>query len=136
MLDFSFSYGYVALAALANFVIGALWYSPLLFGNIWAKWMGMKTDGKMGGDMIVRMVLNYLSTLVLIWFLAALMESLTVTEMSEALLLTFYVWFGVSVPTSLNSVLWGGKSVKLYLLENAGFLIGLLVSGVIVFLWA
>ncbi|MEH7376512.1 DUF1761 domain-containing protein [Neobacillus drentensis] len=32
------------LAVVANMVIGALWYSPLLFSNIWVKALGKKME--------------------------------------------------------------------------------------------
>jgi hypothetical protein len=34
----------IILAVVANMVIGALWYSPLLFSNIWVKALGKKME--------------------------------------------------------------------------------------------
>ena len=40
MPEFQTNYLAVGVAALATILIGALWYSPLLFGNIWLKATG------------------------------------------------------------------------------------------------
>jgi hypothetical protein len=34
----------IILAVVANMVIGALWYSPILFSNIWVKALGKKME--------------------------------------------------------------------------------------------
>ena len=34
----------VLLAALAKFILGGLWYSPVLFGNVWLRETGLKAD--------------------------------------------------------------------------------------------
>ena len=31
----------ILVAAVAGMIVGALWYSPLLFGNVWMKLMGL-----------------------------------------------------------------------------------------------
>ena len=36
----------VLVAAAAVYILGALWYSPVLFGNKWITLMGIKIDKK------------------------------------------------------------------------------------------
>ena len=34
------NYLFIAIAVIAQFALGAIWYSPILFGNIWMKIVG------------------------------------------------------------------------------------------------
>jgi len=78
-MDFSaaiagIDYWAVAIAALASFVIGGLWYSPVLFRRAWMESAGM-TDaqlqsGKLGLIFGVSFVLQLIAPFVLAVFLA------------------------------------------------------------------
>lgn len=41
----------VLVAALASFVLGGLWYSPLLFGKAWQRETGLSDEKLAGGNM-------------------------------------------------------------------------------------
>lgn len=47
-------YGAVIVAALATFVLGGLWYSPLLFGKVWMRANGL-TEAQVEGFSKTRM---------------------------------------------------------------------------------
>jgi hypothetical protein len=50
MVDFTeVNYLAVLLAAAATMIIGFLWYSPILFGNVWMKQIGLKAEDMSGG---------------------------------------------------------------------------------------
>ena len=44
MPEFQINYLAVGVAALATFFLGALWYSPLLFGKLWLKAHGAESE--------------------------------------------------------------------------------------------
>jgi hypothetical protein len=48
----------------------------------------------------------------------------------------FWNWLGFVAPVTLGSVLWEGKSWKLWCFNNSYYLVMLLVMGVILSLWA
>lgn len=61
----------LAVATLAFFVFGFLWYTPL-FGKVWAKEMGFERD-KMNvttGFMVRSLILNFLGNFLLVFVLA------------------------------------------------------------------
>ena len=47
----------------------------------------------------------------------------------------FWNWLGFVAPVTLGSVLWEGKSPKLWVLNNGYYLVSLIVMGVILALW-
>ena len=45
MMEMSYvNYGAVVVAALSTFLLGGLWYSPLLFGKVWMKANGFTLE--------------------------------------------------------------------------------------------
>ncbi len=62
----------VIVAAIINFAIGALWYSPVLFAKPWMKAVGKKMDemGKPGPEMLLPLVGALLEAYVLAHFVS------------------------------------------------------------------
>ncbi|HSX25238.1 MAG TPA: DUF1761 domain-containing protein, partial [Candidatus Andersenbacteria bacterium] len=56
-------------------------------------------------------------------------------SLSDGVMIGFFAWLGFAAPLLLGSVLWEGKSYKLYTL-NAGYnLVQFVIIGAIVTLW-
>ena len=128
-------------AAVANMVIGFLWYGPV-FGKLWMTLSGM-TQGELEGAKAKGMTKNYviafIGSLVMSYVLAhALVFAsayFAVSGVSAGLTAGFWNWLGFIAPVTLGVVLWEGKTWKLYLLTNAYYLVSLLAMGVILALW-
>lgn len=119
------SLGRVALAAVANIIVGALWYGPV-FGRQWREMMNF-TDEKIrsmpltagqamiGGFMTALVVAYVLARETLVWAPVALSEG----QMSFALSLAFWIWLGYFVTNTFGGYLWEGRSLKLTLFNCA-----------------
>lgn len=129
------NYGAVLFAAIAIMVFGALWYSPLLFGNVWMKMMGLSMKdmekAKQQG-MGKTYLIAFVSQLVLAYVMAHFANYFDADTWWEGLQLGFWAWLGFVATFTSGSVLWEGKSWKLYALNNAYNLIGLLIAGSII----
>ena len=124
----------VLIGALASFVLGWLWYGPF-FGKIWAKEMKFsKKVGKAAKKGMGRMmVVHFIGTLVTVFVVANLLAFTTVVSISEGLQLMFWVWLGFfAAATLLGQATWGGKSITLYLIDAAYWLVNLLIVAAIV----
>ena len=110
------------VSAIASFILGALWYSPLLFGNFWLKESGMTTE-KMAAakqkGMKKLYLFNFISTFITAWAVAYIVSNQTF-YLADALPLMFICWLGFIAATSFGSVIWEGKSVK-YFSINVGY---------------
>jgi len=138
MVDVTINYLAVLVAAVAGMVIGAFWYSPLLFGNIWVKLMNFdkkKMEETKNKGMAKYYALAFLAVLVMSYILAHFVDYAGATNLVQALQLGFWVWLGFFVTTMLNSVLWEGKPVKLYLIGIVHYLVALEVMSLILTLW-
>jgi hypothetical protein len=60
----------VALAAVSAFLIGGLWYSPIMFANKWAALTGLSEEKMKSGSMAMIFGGAFLLNLVAAWLLA------------------------------------------------------------------
>lgn len=133
------NYWAVLVSGVAMMVLGGLWYSPLLFGNIWIKLSGFSQKdmekAKQKG-MAASYFFNFVATLVMAYILAHFVDYVDATTWQDGLLAGFWIWLGFIATVSLASVLWEGKPFSLYLINIAYYLVGLPIMGVILTLWA
>ncbi len=129
------NYVAVVVAAIASMILGFLWYGPL-FGKQWMKLSGvtMPKNGPPPGmwkNYLLALIGSLVMAFVLTHSLVFAGAYLGVTGVSAGLHAGFWNWLGFIAPVTLGSVLWEGKSWKLWCLNNAYQLISLLVMGVI-----
>lgn len=131
----------VVVAALASMVIGFLWYGPL-FGKQWMQLSGMTSntmEAAKNRNMNALYAIAFVGSLVMAYVLAhALVFASTylqVSGISAGLMTGFWNWLGFVAPVTLGVVLWENKPWTLWILNNAYYLVTLMVMGVILALW-
>ncbi|HLD97300.1 MAG TPA: DUF1761 domain-containing protein [Candidatus Nanoarchaeia archaeon] len=129
----------VVVASIASMAIGFVWYSPFAFGKTWMKLMGKSAKdmeaGKKKSNMPLMMGVNFISTLVMAFVLALFMQFTGASTPVEGAWTAAWAWLGFVATVTLSSVLWEGKPVKLYILNAAHYLVGMLVMGAIIAAW-
>lgn len=121
----------VAVAAVASFLIGMLWYSPLLFGNVWLKLQGFSAkdmEKAKSKGMGKTMLIGFLSTFVMIIFLDYFLQVAGTYTLAAAVQTAFLLWFGFFATSMLGKVLWEGKKVQLYWIDSMYYLVVLTAS--------
>ena len=125
----------IIIAAVIQIVIGSFWYPPAGFGKIWIKEMKFtakdiekaKAEG-MGKTYAAAFVGSALTSFVMVQ-LALLINSLTPMAGAGLGLLA---WLGFAVPMQLSNVLWEGKSIKLFIIGTAYYLVSYTAVGALV----
>lgn len=111
---------FIVIAAITQFILGAVWYSPLLFGNRWMQIMEathfskeelQKMQKAMGPFYALQFLLTLFSTF-------ALVNLAAVTPFS-LYHIAFWVWLGFIVPTQIAGVIWGNTKKKFWLSQIA-----------------
>jgi hypothetical protein len=142
------NYWAVLVSMAVYLLLGWLWYSPRLFGNIWLKEMHYSGGEKPGRkemvrSMILALVGCFLTSLVLThsiqvwrpsvwWGINGIPDS---PSYLFGLTSAFFIWIGYYLPVFLNNVAFEKSSWKLFGI-NAGYhLVGLQVIGQILANW-
>jgi hypothetical protein len=128
----------VLIAALVNYVIGALWYSPLLFGKIWMKLMNFTNEdmekAKEKG-MSKSYFIAFISSLVMAFVLAQFLQYTNASTISAGFMTALWLWLGFITTVLISGVLWESKPWALYLINISHYLVGLGVMSLILVSW-
>src|SRR3989344_4857515 len=128
----------VLVSAVIGMVIGALWYSPLLFGKLWMRLSGMTekqlNEAKKKG-MGKMYLIAFIAVLLMTYVLAHFVDYTDSNTFTKGMQTGFWLWLGFFVPILVGSVLWENKSFKLYLLNVIHYLVVLIILGGILAVW-
>lgn len=126
----------VVLGAVSNMVIGAIWYSPMVFGKTWMKLTGItQTEIDSGKKQMPKIYsMAFIGALITAYILALIIDLVGASTVGEGLQIGFLVWLGFIATTTLSSVLFEKKKTDLYVLNNGYNLISILVMSVIIIL--
>ncbi len=128
----SFAVNYVAViaAAVAAFVIGAIWYAPPVFGNRWIALLG-KTQAQLGQPGPA-FALGIVAALVNAWVLAVLVATIGTKTLSDGAVLGFFVWLGFMATLTAAQGVFEKRPWSLWVLNNAHNVIVQVVMGAII----
>lgn len=127
----------VLVAAVVVFVLGWLWYSPLLFYKPWMRLRGLDPVAAMAGAKMPagRLVIEFARCVVLAFVIATLVASLHLVRLIGAVHFGVFVWIGFPVLILTGSVLWENTPWKVAAIHAGDWLVKLLAISIIVFLW-
>ncbi|MEK7632602.1 MAG: DUF1761 domain-containing protein [Patescibacteria group bacterium] len=108
------NYAAVLVASLAQFVFGAVWYTPV-FGKVWGKIHGFDKvskaeQQKMMKQMVPLLGMQFLTTIVTTVVLSAMLTE--TANAWSAYAFASLCWIGFIVPTQVSAVLFGGTEPK------------------------
>lgn len=127
----------VLVAAVVTFVIGALWYSPLLFAKPWMKAHG-HTPGKleeMQKSAGRAYLVSFLAYLVMGAVMAKLVSMTNTASAGGGLVLGFLCWLGFAATIGLTANMFSEKPFSAYLIDAGYQLVYLLVMGALLAVW-
>jgi hypothetical protein len=127
----------ILVAALAAFVLGAIWYSPVLFGRLWLKAQGWGPErmDEMRHDVGRSYGISFVCYLVMASVLAMLFSFAGFLGAVDGLWLGFLCWLGFAATIGLTRHLFSDKPISLYLIDAAYQLAYLLAMGAIIGMW-
>ena len=115
------------------FILGALWYSPLLFGKIWAKVMNYNLDE------LEMKPINFIgasiAAFVATFFLALLLEIIGTYNVFTGILVALIVGIGFVLTIGIYDVLYENKNIKAHLIDAGYHIVALIIAGLILGLW-
>lgn len=130
----SVNFSAVVIAAIANILIGSLWYSPTLFGITWMKEIGYsENDLKKGLSIKVIFLFSLLFSFITAFFMAAVLGP---GSTAASGVLTGAVIAVIFIGTAkANNMLHEHQSLKLFFIHSGYDLAAYLVMGAIIGGW-
>ena len=139
-IEANINYMAVIVSAAANFLLGWLWYSPMLFGKQWMKMMGFDKLSKaqqadMKKKMGVSIFMGIVTSFVIAYILAHFVAYTGSTTIGMGMQTGFWIWLGFIATTMMGTVLWEGKPWKLYFINVGYYLVSFHIMGAILAAW-
>ena len=124
--------------SLLSFFLGALWYSPILFSNVWQKNVGLSDTDIQNGNMTVTMVGSFVCIAIMNLTLALFLKKLELFET-----VTYLQGGGVGLivglffifPSMAINMLYGQKPFSLLFIDAGYQTVYLTVAGILFGIW-
>ena len=132
-MEMQVNYWAILVSALSTFMIGGLWYSPVVFGKAWMRENGFQEDDLKNSNMVKIFGLSFLLALIAAINLAMFLGPDTGAAMGA--FYGFLAGFGWVATFIGTHYLFERKSFKLFLI-NAGYsIVSLTIIGLIIGVW-
>jgi hypothetical protein len=127
----------ILLAAVAAFVVGFLWYSPLLFGNAWVAAHGFTPERMeaMRSTLGVTYGVLFVCLIVMGSVLSLLLNMAGVAGAVGGARIGFLGWLGFAATTGLTNNLFSDAPLRLFGIDSSYQMVYLTLMGAILGAW-
>ena len=126
-------------AAFAHMILGSLWYGPF-FGKAWMKSIGkdpnVPIDDKMKKEGQKAMMMVMPASLLTAYILAHFIDFTASVTALEGAQTGFWIWLGFQATLIFQYVLFEGKKKMTALINASNQLVGFMLMGEILAVWA
>jgi hypothetical protein len=122
------------LLVLAQQIIGGLWYSPWLFGDLWFELRGMVREDVNQLDP-VPFIVSIIQAVAMTYFIAWLFVRLRIWQLRDALTLAATLWIAMSFLGHATNYTFLGLSWGVLLIDSGMALINIVLVCWILTLW-
>ncbi len=129
----------VLVTGVVIFLLGGLWYSPVLFARRWVALQGKTEEEMRAAARFSSMPLMYLSAfvcgLLVAWVLAIVIKHFPDLSAFKGAEIGGLCWLGLAGATSYANALFSSKPRSLWLIDSGYNLVCFVIAGVILALW-
>ena len=133
MQDIDLNWLAILVAAFVPVVVGALWYSPVLFARPWMREIGRSPEELTGASLGYG--LSALAAIVSSYVLARVVRWAEVDDLLNGALVGLLLWLGFVATIVAVQTYFGGRSRRLWAIDAGYWLVSLLVMGAIHGVW-
>lgn len=124
----------IAVSVIGNFVIGGIWYSPLLFVKPWLKMSGV--DKQMFDAGLPKALLaDLFSAIAIALVLNQVMRWSGAIGLGSGLLVSVFVWVGFVASVLITQVTYERRPVAFFVISAGYRFVTLMAMGVILSIW-
>lgn len=126
----------VLVSGVVIFMLGGLWYSPVLFGKKWMALQGRSAEDMSGGGSMPAMYAQvFLCGLITAWVMAIMIGFLPVLDIMRGAKLAIICWLGFAAATSYGTALFSLKPKALWVIDSAFNLVSFVLAAIILTVW-
>ena len=137
MYAIELNYLAIAAAAMAAFLLGALWYSPALLGKQWVA-ANRYTEAdleRMKGTTAQAYGTTFIAQVVMAVVLAMLISLVGIARWQGGVKLGVLCWFGFAATTGLGANMFSNKKLAAFLIDAGYQLVYVMMMGAILAAW-
>ena len=125
----------ILVSAVAIFLLGGLWYSPVLFAKKWVALQGKSMEEMSGGSHPSLYVQVFICGLVTAAAMALAQAHMPNPSLAHGLIIGFLAWLGFAGATSYGTALFSFKPKALWAIDTGFNLASFLLAGAILGAW-
>ena len=132
------NYTAVLVSALVYWVLGGLWYSPVLFGGKFIeimRWSPEQVARIEAEGASAQLALAFVSSLITAYVLAHIVRYTSGENAVDGAKTGLWLWLAFVVTTNLNTVFFEFRPVGLYLINISYHLVAFLSMGALLAVW-
>jgi hypothetical protein len=129
----------ILVTGIVIFLLGGLWYSPILFAKKWIALQG-RTEEEMkaqaaASNMPVMYMSAFIGSFLVAWAMAVMVAQFAPAGVFGGIHVGLICWLGFAAATSYSTALFSGKPKQLWLIDSAYNLVSFLIAGAILAVW-
>ena len=124
----------IAVAVVISMVLGALWYSNLMFAKAWMKAIG-KTEADLKAGATTSYIVAIISAAVTAYVLAHFIFYVGAISIGNGLQAGFWGWLGFFATTQAMHNAFEGRGWNLFFIQAGYHLVQLLIIGAMLAVW-
>jgi hypothetical protein len=125
----------ILVAAVIQWILGALWYSPILFAKPWMALLGITPDPGKRKSMVFGMISSFIGSIILSFVLWHSIMWSGAESWATGAFIGFLNWLGFIAAPSFAQGIYESRPVKLFLINTGYWLVSMLITGGILAAW-
>jgi MFS family permease len=128
------NYWAIIVSAVAYFILGAVWYSPVLFAKPWMQNVGRSEEQLRGGSKVVYLY-TLIALMVICFVTSFIIWILGTSSVLSAIKVGLFLSLGYTTTVISINNWYGQRSGKLTLIDAGYHVVGIVVATIILTLW-
>lgn len=125
----------VIVSTLASFVLGFIWYGPVLFGNLWMKLNGKKDEDIDAKSALRGYLVSLVTSFIAVMIMAVLINKLGIHDLMSGLILGAAVGLGFIGLSMWSNNVYEDRPFSLTLIHAGYRFFYFMIVGVILTVW-
>jgi hypothetical protein len=129
----------VLVAGILIFILGGLWYSPILFAKPWIAAMGRTEEDLRGAASARSVPLMYLAVFIAgtltAWVLAIVVRTFNADDALAGAITGALCWLGFAGATSFGTSLFSLQPTRLWVINSLYNLASMMLAGAVLAVW-